>query len=114
MGLHVTVQGADSTTSEALQEQAVLVGAPSVAVSFAQQAALGVQVQGGGVAVAVLAPGYSEELVGAQYLNDLLDVQAAPQDRSLLQYSEAERQWIAGLRMVFRPALKCYLISDGG
>ncbi len=114
MGIAVLVEGGGGTTSEARQEQAVLVGAPSVAVDFAEQTSLAVQVQGGGVAVAVLAPGYSQDVIGAQYLNDLLDVEAAPQDRSLLQYSEAEQQWVAGLRMVFRPALKCYLISDGG
>ncbi len=114
MAISVLIEGGGGTVSEALQEQAVIVGAPSVAVSFAEQAPLAVQVQGGGVAVAILAPGYSEQLVGAQHLNDLLDVEADPQDGSLLQYREAEQQWIAGLRMIFRPALKCYLITDGG
>jgi hypothetical protein len=110
----VLVEGGGGTTSEALQEQSVLVGTPSVAVDFAPQSSLAVQVRGGGVAVAILAPGYSETVIGAQYLNDLLDVEATPRDGSLLQYSAAESQWTAGLWMVFRPALKCYLISDGG
>ena len=74
MALRVLVEGGGGTTSEALQEQALLVGAPLVAVAFAEQAPLAMQVQGGGVAVAVLAPGYSEQMIGAQRLNDLLDV----------------------------------------
>ena len=114
MAISVLVEGGGGTMSEALQEQAVLVGAPSVAVDFAHQAPLAVQVQGGGVAVAILAPGYSETVIGAQYLNDLLDVEATPSDGSLLQYSAAESQWTAGLRMAFRPALKCFVITDPG
>jgi len=112
MGLRVLIEGGGGTCSEALQEQTVLVGAPSVAVSFAGWEPLAVAVQGGGVAVSIVAPGYSEQMIGAQYLNDLLDVAAAPEDRSLLQYSEAEHRWIAGFRLVFRPALRAYVISQ--
>ena len=112
MALRVLVEGGGGTTSEALQEQTVLIGAPLVAVAFAELAPLAVQVQGGGVAVALLAPGFSESLVGAQRLNDLLDVETAPEDRSLLQYSETEQRWIAGCRLVFRPALRAYVISQ--
>jgi len=112
MALRVLVDGGGGTTSEALQEQAVLVGAPLVAVSFTEWEPLAVKVQGGGVAVALLAPGYSEQLGGAQRLNDLLDVETVPEDRSLLQYSETEQRWIAGCRLVFRPALRAYVISQ--
>jgi hypothetical protein len=114
MPLQVTVEGAAGTVTEVAQEQSVVIDTPSVAVAFAERQPLAVEVRGGGVAVAVLAPGYSEQIVGAQYLNDLLDVETAPENGSLLQYSSAEHQWIAGLRMIFRPALKCYLISDPG
>lgn len=112
MAINVLVEGGGGTTSEALQEQAVLVGAPSVAVSFMAWEPLAVEVQSGGVAVAIFAPGYNEQLVGAQRLNDLLDVETAPRDRSLLQYCEAEQRWIAGYRLVFRPALRAYVISQ--
>ncbi len=112
MAISVLVEGGGGTISEALQEQAVLVGAPSVAVSFAEWEPLAVGVHSGGVAVAILAPGYNEQLVGAQRLNDLLDVETAPVDGSLLQYSESEQRWIAGCRLVFRPALRAYVISQ--
>jgi len=113
VAIEVIVQGAEGTTSEAVQQQAVIVGAPTVAVSFSEQP-LAVEVQGGGVEVTILAPGYSEPMVAPQHLNDLLDVQAAPADGSLLQYSESETRWIAGCRLVFRPALRAYLITELG
>ncbi len=112
MAISVLVEGGGGTTSEALQEQAVVIGGPSVAVCFAEWWPLAVEVQGGGVAVAILAPGYNEQLVGAQRLNDLLDVATVPVDGSLLQYREAEGRWIAGCRLVFRPALRAYVISQ--
>ena len=47
-------------------------------------------------------------------LNDLLDVEATPSDGSLLQYDESQSQWTAGLRMRFRPGLKCFIVTDPG
>ncbi len=111
MALHVLVEGGGGTTSEARQEQAVVIGAPTVAMHFTEGEPLAVEVQGGGVAVALLAPGYREQLVGAQRLNDLRDVATAPEEGRLLQYRAAEHRWIAGVRLVFRPALRAYVIS---
>jgi hypothetical protein len=113
MALQVTVEGAAGTVTETTQQQSVVIDSPSVAVGFAVREPLAVEVQGGGVAVAVLAPGYSQQLVGAQYLNDLLDVEAMPSDGSLLQYDESGSRWIAGCRLIFRPLLKAYMISGG-
>ena len=115
MALQVTVEGAAGTITETTREQSVVIDTPSVAVAFAEPASgrLAVEVQGGGVAVALLAPGYSQQLVGAQYLNDLLDVEAMPSDGSLLQYDESGSRWIAGCRLIFRPLLKAYMISGG-
>jgi len=113
MALHVTIEGAAGTVSEAVQQQAVTVGAPSVSVSFSAQE-LAVAVQSGGVNVSILAPGYSEELTGAQVLNDLEDVEASPVAGSLLEYDADAERWIAGHRLIFRPALKVYMISEPG
>ena len=50
----------------------------------------------------------------APYLNDLEDVEASPEAGSLLEYDAEDERWIAGHRLIFRPALKVYMISEPG
>jgi len=111
MPLQVVVEGAEGTYSVGTAETHVQIGAPLMTVEFVTPAETQVEVRGGGIRVNILAPGYAEP-APVQLLNDLADVETAPAQGSVLQYSLAERRWIAGFRLAFRPALGCYLISE--
>ena len=111
MGLTIRVEGADGTVTESLQTQNVAVSAPLVTTTLSAGARLEVEVGAAALGVIILAPGYSE-MPPVMVLNDLADVEAAPADGSVLQYDDSESRWIAGFRMVFRPALRAYVISD--
>jgi len=109
--LEVRIQGAEGTVSEVLQEQFLTVRAPAVAVAFSAAPETQIAVESGEIDVVLLAPGYNESPPSPRVLNDLADVEAQPEDGSLLQYDDSEGQWIAGPRLRFRPALRAYLIS---
>jgi len=111
MGLTIRVEGANGTTTESLQTQNVAVAAPLVTTTLSAGANLDLKIEVPALGVIILAPGYSER-PPVMVLNDLADVEAAPADGSVLQYDDSESRWIAGFRLVFRPALRAYVISD--
>jgi hypothetical protein len=111
MGLTIRVEGGGGTISETEQEQSVLVQGPSVSTAFSAGPRIQIEVGMRAVALSVLAPGYTE-MPRVMVLNDLADVEALPEQGSTLQYSDSDRQWIAGFRLVFRPGLRAYIISD--